>query len=96
MCYENGKEILAFSRRDKNIRPISNILFSYSGAYFSPIGTNITNNILQDLPKEIYLANLGINPICNKIEINPQKVIKIFENGKFIGPSIYDEIGTHY
>ena len=77
---------------DPNTRLVDNRYTEYSGVYLRDFDQGGRTYVIQEqsLPKSIYLGKLGIES-SETIKINPTKVLKVFEDGKFIGPSIIDE-----
>ena len=69
----------------------------YSGIYIRGIGKNAPRFKITEasLPKEISLGKF-VYAQTENINITPMKVKKIFENGRFVGPSIAKEDGLEY
>lgn len=88
----NGKEKMFMGSHDPNTRLVDNRYTEYSGVYLRDFDQGGRTYVIQEqsLPKSIYLGKLGIES-SETIKINPTKVLKVFEDGKFIGPSIIDE-----
>ena len=85
-------EELAFGCRDMHSMVIENRYIRYSGMYLKELGKNgrIIRFKEEYLPKSIYLGKFMFSQ-TEKIEATPVKVKKIFEDGKFLGPSIVEE-----
>lgn len=68
----------------------------YSGVYLKPVGENKDAAIIKEenLPAEIYLGELTIAR-TEFVDVKPTIICKVYDNGKFVGPSIVDEI-TEY
>lgn len=94
LCFDGGKELWVIAKRDTKAKPVNGGLMHYSGAYFSLNG-GPGKDIFSDIPDEIYLGIL-VDTDSPKPEFNPHKVQKIFSQGKFVGPSIYEESGMYY
>ena len=47
------------------------------------------------MPKTIWLGSLGIAH-TELFQAEPRKVVKLFDDGRFIGPSLADEGGLEY
>lgn len=64
----------------------------YSGVSFRHFGSNGKSFLLKknNLPSIIYIARLKIAN-TEFVDLDIEKIMKIFENGKFIGPSIVEE-----
>nr|WP_314785179.1 hypothetical protein [Olsenella uli] len=45
--------------------------------------------------KTIWLGSLGIAH-TELLQADPRKVVKLFDNGRFVGPSLADEGGLEY
>lgn len=69
----------------------------YSGTYIKGVGPEgLSYRITEEkMPTEMYLGKLVFTQ-SEQIRFEPQKVKKILENGKFIGPSIADEDQMDY
>lgn len=105
--YHNGELFFLSTKHDENIiaiaccdmhsKTIDNRYIKYSGAYFKIMDDKNRIYVLSKnkLPKEIYLGKLNITQ-SDTICMNPKKVKKIFENGKYIGPSIIEEDNINY
>lgn len=95
LCFGTSREVMVLARRDPYVKPQGKICFQYSGAYFAPLGEVAMNIFDYEMPKEIYLGNLGIQD-TEMVNLQPCKETKVFDNGKFVGPNIHEELGTHY
>jgi len=80
---------------DMYSKVVDNKYIKYSGVYFSRIDNNARIELYRekDLPKDIYLGKLVFDQ-TEMFDAKPFK--KIFENGKFIGPSIIEEENFDY
>jgi hypothetical protein len=69
----------------------------YTGVYFKELGKD--GRILR-FPKDWMPSRISLGKFVfgysDKIDITPMKVKTIFENGKFIGPSIAEEEKLDY
>jgi hypothetical protein len=92
LCREDGKEMCLIAENDIQARFIDNAFIEYSGMYFKDLGKDGRKYMVKEgsLPKKIYLGKLDIKQTAD-IVWNPVKTLKIFEDGKFVGPSIVDE-----
>lgn len=90
-------EELAFGCRDMHSKVIDNRYIQYSGMYLKEPGKDGKTVLFKEncLPKNIYLGKLVFSQ-TEMISATPVKVLKIFENGKFIGPSIVNEQGFDF
>lgn len=95
----NPKEDVFFACNDQFATTDANGITHYSGLYFRNFGHDddirpyrITE---QNVPKEIWLGKL-VFPNTEDIKIKTAKVKKIFEDGKFVGPLIYQEEQFEY
>ncbi len=72
-------------------------LVAYSGVYFKELrqGGSIFKFSENNLPKTIYLAKFEFER-TELIKAKPVKDKKIFENNKYVGPSIATEMTTDY
>ena len=91
------KELLLSSCTDQQPQIINNEYIRYSGAYFKPLGKSgeVFRLDEEHLPKEIYLGKLVFSQ-SEKPEFSMIKVKKVFENGRYIGPSIAEEDSFDY
>ncbi len=89
---KDEQEFLYLSVSDPYAHRIENGHVKYSGIYFRNFEKNAKPFLIHEneLPDEIQLGKLDFGD-GEKIELNPQKVKKIFANGKFIGPRIFEE-----
>ena len=94
LCFDETHECIAIAHRDNAAYPVNGIYYHYSGVYFAPPGQS-TAIKLPYMPKQIYLGSLGIQD-CEEVKFEPRKVVKIYSEGKFVGPSIWEESGSHY
>ena len=69
---------------------IDNKYVQYSGVYFKEIQGRTFRFTEDNLPREIYLGKFEFER-TELISAEPVKVKKIFENGKYVGPSIAEE-----
>jgi hypothetical protein len=93
-----GKEdALVFGCCDMYSKVVDNKYIKYSGVYFREIGKDGRTVLFRekDLPKDIYLGKFVFDQ-TEMIDVKPVKVKKIFENGKYIGPSIIEEENFDY
>lgn len=88
---------LTFGCRDMNSTVIENRYVQYSGMYLKELGRDGRTLLFKEnhLPKSIYLGKFVFSQ-TEMISVKPVKVLKIFENGKFIGPSIIEEQNFDY
>ena len=97
LCYGDGRERIVVALPDKYQEVVEQNYFKFSGAYYHTFalphqeGTITENN----QPEEIYLVELAFSE-TDTIQVDCVKKLKIFSNGKFIGPSIIDEKGDNY
>ena len=97
---------LDFDRKEAEIRwgcadvhskVINDKYVAYSGVYFKEMKNNsrIVRFLPNNLPRKISLGKFVFG-YSNKIDITPIKVRTIYENGKFVGPSIAEEEKLDY
>ena len=89
---KDEKEFLFYSVSDPYAYRIENGHVKYSGLYFRNFGKNTKPFLIHEneLPDEIHLGKIDFGD-GETIKLNPQKEKKIFENGKYIGPRIFEE-----
>ena len=85
-----GEEQYAIACADLYTKIIDNKYVQYSGVYFKEIQGRTFRFTEGYLPKEIYLGKFEFER-TELISAKPVKVKKIFENGRFVGPSIAEE-----
>lgn len=85
-----GEEQYAIACADLYTKIIDNKYVQYSGVYFKEIHGRTFRFTEGYLPKEIYLGKFEFER-TELISAKPVKVKKIFENGRFVGPSIAEE-----
>ena len=90
-------EELAFGCRDMHSKVVDNRYVQYSGMYLKESGKEGRTVLFKEehLPKTIYLGKF-IFAQTEMVSATPVKVRKIFEDGKFIGPSIIEAQNFHY
>jgi hypothetical protein len=90
-------EELAFGCRDMHSKVVDNRYIQYSGMYLKNLGKEDRTVLFKEecLPKTIYLGKF-VFAQTEGVSVTPVKVRKIFENGKFIGPSIIEEQSFDY
>lgn len=68
----------------------------YSGFYLKELTSGQIYQFRKDhMPKTIWLGSLGIAH-TELFQAEPRKVVKLFDDGRFIGPSLADEGGLEY
>ncbi len=90
-------EELAFGCRDMHSKVVDDRYVQYSGMYLKEPGKDGRTFLFTEehLPKAIYLGKF-VFAQTEMVDATPVKVRKIFENGKFIGPSIIEEQNLDY
>lgn len=95
--HKDGKETFFIACPDLYAKILEDGSVKYSGLYIKALekeGSIFT--VREDgLPAEIYLAKMVFEQTM-MIHMTPVKVKKVFENGKFVGPSIVDEDNPDY
>lgn len=84
---------------DRNIKTDENDQIHYSGVYFKKLGQSecITHFPENNLPNEIYLGKFDLKKTdSDSLSLTISKVVKIFENGKYVGPKVNDEKSEEY
>ena len=87
-----GEDIL-FGCADPNTRVVDGRYIDYSGVYFRPLDRQAKTGYRfteHDLPAAIYLGKFDIGG-DEEVHLEPKRCKKVFENGKFVGPSIAEE-----
>lgn len=95
--HKDGKETIFIACPDLYAKILEDGSVKYSGLYIKALGIEGSNFTVREdgLPAEIYLAKMVFEQ-TKMIHMTPIKVKKVFENGKFIGPSIVDEETPDY
>lgn len=90
-------EELAFGCRDMHSKVVDNRYVQYSGMYLKEPGKGGRTVLFKEehLPKTIHLGKF-IFAQTEMVSATPVKARKIFEDGKFIGPSIIEEQNFDY
>ena len=90
-------EELVFGYYDAHSKVINEKYAGYTGVYFKELGKDgrIIQFTKDGLPSRISLGKFVFG-YSDKIDITPMKVKTIFENGKFVGPSIAEEEKLDY
>ena len=93
---DDGREEIAFGHYDMHTKVHDNYIV-YSGLYFKELGKGgrIVDFRESYLPRRIILGKF-VPGYSGKITMDPVKVKVIFENGKFVGPSIAAEEKLDY
>ncbi len=94
---DGREEQIWFGCCDHYSKVIDDFYVEYSGVYFKELGkSGGTFKFSKDnVPKHIYLAKFTFAQ-TELIGIQPVKVAKVFENGRFIGSSIVEEENLDY
>lgn len=94
--FDYGEQI-AVGCRDPHSKILGNRKINYSGVYFREfIEDGKTYRFKEDvLPKEIYLGKLQFAE-SEYAKCDIVKVVKVFSNGKFVGPLLADEQNIEY
>lgn len=85
-----GEDQYGIARADLFTKVVENRYVQYSGVYFKEIQGRTFRFTEGNLPKEIYLGKFEFER-SELVSAEPVKVKKIFENGKYVGPSIAEE-----
>lgn len=95
--FGDGNEQIGFGICDQKSKLIDNSYVEYSGVYFKEIRENgrIVPFSEDELPQKITLGKFVFEN-SQTIKAEPIKVKTIFENGKFVGPSIATEEKLDY
>lgn len=92
---ENGGEFWGWSMPDPYSRVVDGRTV-YSGFYLKEIQSrNVYQFRKEHMPKTIWLGSLGLTQ-TELIHADPKKVIKLFDNGTFVGPLLIEEDGLKY
>lgn len=85
-----GEDQYGIACADLFTKVVENRYVQYSGVYFKEIQGRTFRFTEGNLPKEIYLGKFEFER-SELVSAEPVKVKKIFENGKYVGPSIAEE-----
>lgn len=85
-----GEDQYGIACADLFTKVVENRYVQYSGVYFKEIQGRTFRFTEGNLPKEIYLGKFEFER-SELVSAEPIKVKKIFENGKYVGPSIAEE-----
>lgn len=82
---------------DPNLKILNDRYIIFSGMYVCSLGNvqKIKRFTKEELPDEVTLGKIEMSG-KNEVIATPIKVRKIFENGRFVGPSIVDEEELNY
>lgn len=91
------QEEMAFGYYDAFSKVLNDRYVGYSGVYFKEFGKDgrVIRFLEDKLPSKISLGKFVFG-YSDKIDITPVKVKTIYENGKFVGPSIAEEEKLDY
>lgn len=91
-----GEDWYGISCADMHTQIIDNKYVQYSGVYFKEMIRGRTFRFTEDkLPREIYLGKFEFER-TELFSFEQVKVKKIFENGRYVGPSIAEENWISY
>ena len=90
-----GEEQFGIACVDMFTKVVENMYIQYSGVYFKEIQGRTFRFTEDNLPREIYLGKFEFES-TELVSAKPVKVKKIFENGKYVGPSIVEENEIDY
>lgn len=93
--YEENR--ICFACSDPQSKLVDDSYIQYSGVYFKELGKGGRIFLLQEehMPKEIHLGKF-VFAQKGGVDVTPVRVRKVFENGRFIGPSISEEEQLDY
>ena len=91
------QEDMAFGYYDTYSKVLNDRYVGYTGVYFKKLGKNgrVVRFLEDKLPSKISLGKFVFG-YSGKIDITPVKVKTIYEDGKFVGPSIAEEEKLDY
>lgn len=98
--YSNDNKKWYIGLPDSKVSYLENGLAKYSGLYFKPMGifNDETDNVSfldnSKMPSKIYLGKLIIGKTPNESHPDVHKLI--FDDGKFVGPSIIESANLDY
>ena len=97
LALKRDEEKLVSGYADIQSKVINDRYIRFSGVYFKELGDSnkISRFTEDDLPSRISLGKFVLG-YTDKIEMIPMKVKVVFENGKFVGPSIAEEEKLDY
>lgn len=89
--------IREFALNDKYSKVVNNRYIEYSGIYFQNLGEKPMLFTLnrEKMPEEIYIGKFVFEG-AEHTKITPVKIRKIYDRGKFIGPSVSEEMSIGY
>lgn len=95
--FGNEHETILFGNADIYSKVVNNSFVEYTGVYFRELGENGRIRLFHkdELPPKIFLGKFVFEG-DSSIRITTIKVKTVFENGRFIGPSIADENKLNY
>lgn len=93
---ENGNEFWGWSVPDPYSHVDDGQYIIYSGFYLKELTSGQIYQFRREhMPKTIWLGSLGIEHE-ELIKANPQKLIKLYEDGRYVGPPLAEEEGLEY
>lgn len=95
--FGSEQEDMAFGYYDAYSKVLNDRYVGYTGVYFKELGKGgrVVRFLEDKLPSKISLGKFVFG-YSDKIDITPVKVRTIYENGKFVGPSIAEEEKLDY
>ena len=90
-----GEDQFGIACGDMFTKIVENKYVQYSGVYFKEIQGRTFRFTEDNLPREIYLGKFEFEH-TELVSAKPVKVKRIFENGKYVGPSIAEENAIGY
>lgn len=92
----NGEEFWGLSVPDPYSRVVEGRYNVYSGFYLRRLSTGkVCRFQKENMPKMIWLGHLAIEN-TELVDITPKKVVKLFDNGKYVGPLLVAEDCLEY
>lgn len=96
LVFDYGEEI-GIAMSDPQPQTINDEYIQYTGVYFKELRDNgrVFRFREENLPKEIHIGKF-VFAQTEMIGVTPVKVKKVYENGKYLGPSIAEEDSFDY
>ena len=96
LVFDYGEE-MGIAMSDPQPQTINDEYIQYTGVYFKELRDNgrVFRFREENLPKEIHIGKF-VFAQTEMIGVTPVKVKKVYENGKYLGPSIAEEDSFDY
>lgn len=92
----NGDELLCCGCPDPYAHIVEGRYVVYSGFYLKELPTGTVYQFKKEhMPRRIWLGSLGISPTAN-VHFEPKRKVKLFEDGRYVGPNLVEEKDLDY